>query len=126
MDGHECRREVVPAAAADAAHQRHQVCAKVGIRDGGGGGGRGGLLLGARGQEHGLGTGMLLRNEGEVALHAAGEARLAQVVVVDLQALVSDSDERRLIAAVAGDANVDKGVLLGGRLLLLLLLLLIG
>ena len=48
---------------------------------------------------------------------------MAQVVIVNLQALVSDSDERRLIAAVAGDADVDEGVLLDGSLLLLLLLL---
>jgi hypothetical protein len=49
---------------------------------------------------------------------------MAQVVIVNLQALVSHSDERRLIAAVAGDADVDEGVLLDGSLLLLLLLLL--
>jgi hypothetical protein len=48
---------------------------------------------------------------------------MAQVVIVNLQALVSDSDERRLIAAVACDADVDEGVLLDGSLLLLLLLL---
>jgi len=101
------------------------VGAEICIRDRSRGRGRCGLLFGgrehrARGDEHGLGVRMLLRNESEVCLHASGEAGLAQVVIVNLQALVSNSDERRLVAAIAGDADVDKRVLLGGALLLLL------
>lgn len=68
---------------------------------------------------------MVLRNEREMALHAFQEAGLAEIIVIKLKALVTDADKRRLVAAVAGDVDADKGVLLSGRLLPMLLFLLL-
>ena len=112
-------------AAADAAHESHKVGAKDGIRDlGFGGRGRsGGRSRCAGRNEYWLSGRVHLGNESKMAVHASREAGFAQVVVVDLQALVSGADERRLVAAVASDADVDKWVLLGCSALRLLLLL---
>jgi hypothetical protein len=101
------------------------VGAKDGIRDlGFGGRGRsGGRSRCAGRNEYWLGGRVHLGNESKMAVHASREAGFAQVVVVNLQALVSGADERRLVAAVASDADVNKWVLLGCSALCLLLLL---
>ena len=82
----------------------------------------------ARGNGYGLSVRLLVGIEGEMALQAAGEAGLAQVVVVELQApercykvlqtcahqdgaavcvLEAGAKERKLAAAIAGGSGVD-------------------